>query len=163
MRPLESGARGPQRERSRRDDARQSVVLGTTVNLVFHTIVVFSAYLLFAGHNQPGGGFVGGLTAGVALVLLYVAGGPAALRRALPVEPSVPLGLGLVLSCSTGLVALLVGGDYLESAYRTFSVPLLGDVKLTSALAFDTGVYLVVVGLVLGLLRTLGVDSEDEQ
>lgn len=142
------------------DSVRRSVVLETAVRMVFHTVVLFSLYLLFAGHNQPGGGFVGGLVAGCAFVLRYVAGGRAALQAAVPVDPGVPLGVGLMLATGTGLVAVLVGGQFLQSAKVELHVALLGHVKLTSALAFDSGVYLVVVGLVLGALRTLGAEAE---
>lgn len=142
------------------DDARRSVVLETTVRLVFHTVLVFSLYLLFAGHNQPGGGFVGGLVAGAAFVLRYIAGGRAALAAAVPVDPGVPVGGGLVLAAGTGAVAWLLGGQFLESGKLQLVLPLLGELKVTSALPFDTGVYLVVVGLVLGLLRTLGAEAE---
>ncbi len=142
------------------DDARRSVVFETTVRLVFHTILVFALYLLFAGHNQPGGGFVGGLVAGCAFVLRYIAGGRAALQAAVPIDPGVPLGLGLVLAAGTGALAWVFGGQFLQSGKVTLDLPVLGLLKVTSALAFDTGVFLVVLGLVLGALRTLGAEAE---
>ena len=138
----------------------RSVVLETAVRLVFHTVLVFSLYLLFAGHNQPGGGFVGGLVAGAAFVLRYISGGRAALRAAVPVDPRVPLGLGLVVATLTGMAPLLVGGQLLESGKLELELPVLGLLKVTSALPFDTGVYLVVIGLVLGVLRTLGAEAD---
>lgn len=147
-------------DRDRPERVQPSVVLDTTVRLVFHTVLVFSLYLLFAGHNQPGGGFVGGLVAGVAFVLRYVAGGRAALRAAVPFDPSLPLGLGIVLASLTGMAAWLTGAQFLESGKVSLDVPVLGVVKATSALPFDLGVYLVVVGLVLLLLRTLGAEAE---
>ena len=158
--PVDSGAAPRLPGAERLDPVRRSVVLETAVRLVFHTVLVFSLYLLLAGHNQPGGGFVGGLVAGLAFVLRYLAGGRSALREAVPVDPGVPLGLGLVLAAGTGCVALVVGGDFLESGVLSLDVPVLGLVKATSALAFDTGVYFVVVGLVLGVLRTLGAEVE---
>jgi multicomponent Na+:H+ antiporter subunit A len=142
------------------DDVRRSVVLETVVRLVFHTVLVFSLYLLFAGHNQPGGGFVGGLVAGLGFVLRYLAGGRGALREAARLDASLPLGLGIVLAAGTGVAALAFGGEFLESAYQVVHLPLLGEVKATSPLLFDIGVYLVVVGLVLVLLRTLGAEAE---
>ena len=147
-------------DRDRIDRVLPSVVLDTTVRLVFHTVLVFSLYLLFAGHNQPGGGFVGGLVGGVAFVLRYVAGGRAALHAAVPIEPTIPLGLGIVTSSLTGMAAWLTGADFLESGKLSLDVPVLGVVKATSALPFDIGVYLVVVGLVLLLLRSLGGEAE---
>jgi multicomponent Na+:H+ antiporter subunit A len=130
------------------------------VRLVFHTVLVFGVYLLFAGHNQPGGGFVGGLVAGCAFVLRYVAGGRAAVSEAVPVTPNIPLGVGLLLATGTGVAAQLLGGQFLESDYVELDLPLLGIAKVTSALAFDTGVFLVVVGLVLAMLRALGAEAE---
>jgi multicomponent Na+:H+ antiporter subunit A len=141
-------------------EENRSVILETAVRLIFHTVLVFSVYLLFAGHNQPGGGFVGGLVAGAAFVLRYIAGGRAALRAAVPIEPRVPLGLGLVVATLTSMGPLALGGQLLESGKRELDVPVLGLVKVTSALPFDTGVYLVVIGLVLGVLRTLGAEAE---
>ena len=158
--PSDSGAAPRLPGAEQIDAVRRSVVLETTVRLIFHTVLVFGLYLLFAGHNQPGGGFVGGLVAGCAFVLRYIAGGRAALQAAVPVDPGLPLGLGLVLATATGVTAWLFGGQFLESGYVTYTLPLLDEVKVTSALVFDTGVYLVVVGLVLGLLRTLGAEAE---
>jgi multicomponent Na+:H+ antiporter subunit A len=142
------------------DEVRRSVVLETVVRLAFHTVLVFGLYLLFAGHNQPGGGFIGGLVSGAAFILRYVAGGRAELRSAVPVDPRLLLAGGLLLATLTGVAALLLGGQLLESEYVELDVPVLGTVKAVSALAFDVGVYLVVVGLVLGLLRTLGAEAE---
>jgi multicomponent Na+:H+ antiporter subunit A len=138
----------------------RSVVLDTVVRLAFHTVLVFGVYLLFAGHNQPGGGFIGGLVTGSAFILRYVAGGRAELRSAVPVDPRLPLALGLLTATGTGIAAMLLGAQFLESGYRDLHVPVLGEVALVSALLFDVGVYLVVVGLVLGLLRTLGAEAE---
>jgi len=159
-RPVDSGAAPRLPGADQLDPVRRSVVLETAVRMVFHTVLVFSLYLLFAGHNQPGGGFVGGLVAGSAFVLRYVAGGRAALKAAVPIDPGLPVGLGLVLAAGTGMAAWLFGGQFLESGKVELDLPVLGLVKATSALPFDTGVYLVVAGLVLALLRTLGAEAE---
>ena len=139
---------------------RSSLVLESSVTLVFHTVLVFGLYLLFAGHNQPGGGFVGGLVAGSAFVLRYAVTGREGLDRAVPLDPSLPLGVGLLLAAGTGAAAWLFGGQFLESGKLELDLPVLGAVKATSALPFDTGVFLVVVGLVLVMLRTLGAEAE---
>ncbi len=124
--------------------------------LLFGSIVVLAAYFLFAGHNQPGGGFVAGLTAGAAISLRYVAGGATAVRRSVPLQPWTVLGGGLAIAAGTALVPLLTGGSILEHAAWEADLPVLGTVKTTSALPFDIGVFLVVVGLVLMAYEAFG-------
>ncbi len=133
-----------------------SLILETGVGALFHTALLFSLFLLFAGHNAPGGGFVGGLVAGAAFVLRYVEGGTPSVARAAPVSAHVLIGLGLTVAVTTGAASWLAGDQFLESAKYQAELGLLGTVKMTSALFFDVGVYLVVVGLVVGLLTTLG-------
>lgn len=137
----------------------RSLILEISVHAIFPTALLFSVFLLFAGHNAPGGGFVGGLVAGAAVVLRFVEGGPAALRRTLPVPPTLVLGAGLSVALATAVAPLLAGGQLLESGKLTLDVPLVGTVKATSALPFDIGVYFVVLGLVLTVLRTLGEEE----
>ena len=139
---------------------RRSVVLEVITRILFHTIVVFSVYLLFSGHNEPGGGFAGGLVAGLALVLRYLAGGRYELGEAAPVDPGLLLGVGLLFAGGTGVVGLLLGADVLQTAILKDTFPVLGDVKLVTSLFFDIGVYLVVVGLVLDILRSLGAELD---
>lgn len=122
-------------------------------------ILVFSLYLLFAGHNQPGGGFAGGLVAGIVVVMAWIVGGNETVRRILPVRSSGLLGAGLLLAAGTGFASLLAGGGFLESASTTLEIPLVGSVKAVSVLVFDIGVYLVVVGMSLGLVSALGEEG----
>jgi len=140
------------------------LVLEITTRLLFPTMMVLSVYFFFAGHNAPGGGFAGGLTAGLALVLRYLAGGRYELGEALPVEAGHILGAGLIFSAGTAIVSMLLGAPVLSSATLELTLPLLGHIKLVTALFFDLGVYLIVVGLVLDVLRSLGVrlDSAEE-
>jgi multicomponent Na+:H+ antiporter subunit A len=139
---------------------RRSVVLEVVTRILFHTIVVFSVYLLFSGHNEPGGGFAGGLVAGLALVLRYLAGGRYELGEAAPVDPGLLLGTGLLVAGTTGVGGLLLGADVLQTAILETTLPVLGDVKLVTSLFFDMGVYLIVVGLVLDVLRSLGAELD---
>ena len=139
---------------------RRSVVLEVITRVLFHTILVFSLYLLFSGHNEPGGGFAGGLVAGLALVLRYLAGGRYELGEAAPVDPGLLLGSGLLLAGGTGVAGLVLGAEVLQTAILEVTLPVLGDVKLVTSLFFDIGVYLVVVGLVLDILRSLGAELD---
>ncbi|TGO06731.1 Na+/H+ antiporter subunit A [Serinibacter arcticus] len=139
---------------------RRSVILEIATRLLFHTMVVFSLFLLFSGHNAPGGGFAGGLIAGIALVLRYLAGGRYELGEAAPVNAGLLLGSGLFLSAGAGVVPMFFGGTVLESAVIEFTAGPLGEIKFVTTLFFDIGVYLVVIGLVLDVLRTLGAEID---
>ncbi|MEZ5296810.1 MAG: hydrogen gas-evolving membrane-bound hydrogenase subunit E [Ilumatobacteraceae bacterium] len=134
-------------------------VVDVSARVLFASIMVLSVYFLFAGHNQPGGGFVGGLTAGVAISLRYVAGGVSSVRRSVRPKPWIVLGTGLAISVVTAIIPLLLGESFLEHAKWEDELPLLGKVKVTSALPFDIGVYLVVVGLVLMAYEAFGEDA----
>lgn len=131
-------------------------LLDLFTQLLFGSIIVLAVYFLFTGHNQPGGGFVGGLTAGAAISLRYVAGGAAAVRSSVPLKPWTVLGSGLLIAVTTAIVPLFVGGSVLEHAAFERDLPVLGTVKTTSALPFDIGVFLVVVGLVLMAYEAFG-------
>ena len=129
--------------------------------LIFHSMIVFSIYLLLAGHNLPGGGFAGGLTAGLALTIRYLAGGRFELREATPVSAGTLLGIGLATAAASGVVPLLLGGQVFQSAIIEFWLPVFGDIKFVTSTIFDIGVYIVVVGLVLDVLRSLGAEIDE--
>ncbi|MCG7321682.1 Na+/H+ antiporter subunit A [Arsenicicoccus bolidensis] len=133
-----------------------SLIFAVITRLIFPAIMVWSLYLLFAGHNNPGGGFAAGLVAGLALTVRYLAGGRVELRAALPLMPGALLGTGLFLSAGFGLVSMLVGGDVLQSWDADVELPIVGHLHLVSSVFFDLGVYLVVIGLMLDILRSLG-------
>ncbi|WP_211348731.1 Na+/H+ antiporter subunit A [Nocardioides litoris] len=135
---------------------RRSIVFEVVTRLVFHSILVFSLYLLLAGHNLPGGGFAAGMVAGLALMVRYLAGGRYELAEALPVDAGVLIGAGLFVAAVSGLGPTAFGGEVLQTADVYVGIPLLGELHLVSSVGFDIGVYLVVVGLVLDLLRTFG-------
>jgi multicomponent Na+:H+ antiporter subunit A len=142
---------------------RASIIIQVITRLVFHTIVLFSIFLLFSGHNAPGGGFAGGLVAGLALAVRYLAGGRTELNAAAPVDAGLVLGTGLFVSVGTGLTAMILGGQVLQSAVLDYHLPLLGHVHLVTSVFFDIGVYLIVVGLVLDILRSLGAELDRQQ
>lgn len=142
---------------------RRSLILDTTVRLVVDAALVLSVYMLFAGHNQPGGGFVGGLIAAAAFALRYIAGGFDELLAMLRIRPWYLLSAGLMLAAGSTLAPLAFGGDPLDHRSVEWHVELLGKVKLTSATVFDTGVYLIVVGLILMIFEALGDDSQTDR
>ncbi|MGW9627277.1 Na+/H+ antiporter subunit A [Microbacterium sp. NPDC055521] len=138
----------------------RSILLEVIVRVLFHTIILVSIYLLFAGHNLPGGGFAGGLVAGMALVMRYIAGGRWELGAAAPTDAGRLLGGGLILAVGAALLPLFFGLAPLQSAVWEAEVPLLGHIEFVSSTVFDIGVYLVVIGLVLDVLRSLGAEVD---
>lgn len=140
---------------------RPSLILDATVRLVFDAAIVLSLYLLFAGHNQPGGGFVGGLVAAAAIALRYIAGGLQEIISLSPVRPWTFLAVGLLLASGTAIVPMLLGAAPLDQDAFEWNVFALGHVKLTTATIFDSGVYLIVVGLMLMIFEGLGEDWSD--
>jgi multisubunit Na+/H+ antiporter MnhB subunit len=142
---------------------RSHVAVDLSVRVIFQAVQVGSIYLLFAGHNQPGGGFVGGLLAGAAVAMRYTAGGIAEVRAVARSAPWTILGTGLLLAGVTASVPLVLGDAVLEAAKFEADLPLLGSVKATSSLPFDIGVYLLVVGLVLMVFEAFGDDPSLDQ
>jgi multisubunit Na+/H+ antiporter MnhB subunit len=135
---------------------RRSLILDVVIRLVFHSAVLLGVFLLFTGHNRPGGGFVGGLVVGAAVSLRYVAGGIDEVRATLPLRPWTLLGTGLVTATGSALVPLVFGRSLLEHAKLDAHLGPLGDVHLNTALVFDMGVAQVVVGTVLLFLVAFG-------
>ncbi|MBW8480987.1 Na+/H+ antiporter subunit A [Actinomadura parmotrematis] len=139
---------------------RRSIIFEVVARLIFHTVLLLSLYLLFTAHSAPGGGFAGGIVAGLALVIRYLAGGPFELAEAAPVNVGTLLGLGLVVSTGTAFGGLVWGDAVLQSAVWEPHPPLLGAIHFNTALLFDIGVYLIVVGLVLDVLTALGAEAD---
>nr|WP_205808850.1 Na+/H+ antiporter subunit A [Micromonospora sp. HNM0581] len=141
-------------------ERQRSIVLEVVTRLISHTAVLFSLYLLFSGHNAPGGGFAGGLVASLALTMRYLAGGRYELVEAAPIGAGTVLGAGLFISIGSGVVSLITGGAVLKSTTVDLWLPLIGHFYLVTSLFFDIGVYLVVIGLTLDVLRSLGAEVD---
>ncbi|WP_084252781.1 Na+/H+ antiporter subunit A [Devriesea agamarum] len=141
---------------------RRMVMLEVVTRLAYPLMIVFSLYLLFAGHNRPGGGFAAGLVVGLALTLRYFAGGRIELSEAMPVQAGLLLGTGLALAVLAGLAPLAWGGGVFDSLILEWDMPVYGHVKLVTTLFFDIGVFLVVIGVVVDFLRSLGAQLDRE-
>lgn len=141
---------------------RRSTIANTTARLIFHSTVMLSLYLLVAGHNQPGGGFVGGLVCAAGVAVYYVAGGIDDVRRISRLAPWTILGSGLVLATGTALAPLAVDGSILEAGIVTVDGPF-GEIKASSTLVFDVGVYAIVVGLIFMIFEAFGEEAAPEE
>lgn len=130
-----------------------SLILRTTTRFVAILLVVFSIFVLVRGHNEPGGGFIGGLQIATAFMLYGLAFSPQEALRLLRVDPRTLMGLGLLLAGGSGLVAPLLGEPYMTGQWLPFAVPVIK--KIGTVVIFDVGVYLVVLGTTLLILLTL--------
>lgn len=136
---------------------QRTLLLEVTTRALFPTVLVFSVYLLLVGHYGPGGGFAAGLVAGLAFVLRYIAGGSDVAVR---IRPPVLIGLGLAVALLTALAPTVVGAPVLATTKLALDVPLVGHVETQTSVFLDVGVYLLIVGVVLDLLRSLGAGIE---
>ncbi len=139
---------------------RRSIMFEVVVRLIFHSILVLSIFLLYIGHDLPGGGFAAGIVAGLALIVRYLAGGRYELGEAAPVAAGLLIGIGLVIATGTGIAGALIGDSVLQGGKVYLDIPLLGPLTLYSSTAFDIGVYFVVVGVVLDVLRSFGSEID---
>lgn len=145
------------------DPDRRSIVLEVIVRLIFHALIIVSIYLLLAGHNSPGGGFAGGLVAGLALVARYLAGGRHELGATVTLDAGRILGIGLALATLTALVPLFFGQQALASTWFDIDLGIFGEISFVTSTVFDIGVYFVVLGLILDVLRSLGAEIDEHE
>lgn len=133
-----------------------SLILRTAANLLTGLMLVVSLFLLVRGHNEPGGGFLGGLIAASAFVVLALAGGTGAVRAALRIEPLTIAIAGLGVAILAGLLAAFTGEPFLTGLWHFLgAAPGEKGLPLGTPLLFDLGVYLVVVGAVVAILLAL--------
>jgi multicomponent Na+:H+ antiporter subunit B len=130
-----------------------SVILATGTRYILPVVLLLSAFLLIRGHNEPGGGFVGGLAASAAFVLFALSFGVRRTRDVLSVDPRLLIGIGLLVATLSGLLPLLLGMPFLTGLWYPGEVPAIH--KIGTPLLFDVGVYLVVIGVVLTIVFTL--------
>lgn len=130
-----------------------SLILSTAARYLLPLLLLFSLYLLLRGHNEPGGGFVGGLVAAAAFSLYALAYDVATARRAMLLGPRNLIGLGLLAAAGSGLLALANGQPFMTGIWSDRELPVLG--KAGTPLLFDMGVYMVVVGVMLTIIFSL--------
>jgi multicomponent Na+:H+ antiporter subunit B len=131
-----------------------SIILRTAARFLIALLMLFSIFLLLRGHNEPGGGFVGGLVAAAAYILHALAFDVSATLAALRVAPRMLIGTGLLLAVGSGLLPLLFDDPFLTAIW--WEVPLgAGVLEIGTPLIFDTGVYVTVLGVALTIMLAL--------
>jgi len=131
-----------------------TLIFRTFAPLLVSIMLVFSLYVLFRGHNEPGGGFIGGLIAASALAIYAMAAGGEAVRRAMVADPVAIAGFGVLIAALSGLLSLFIGAPFMTSLWAFFH---LGEteVALSTPMVFDIGVYLVVFGTLTAVALAL--------
>lgn len=118
--------------------------------------LLVSFYIFLRGHNMPGGGFIAGLITSVAIIQQYIAHGVDWVKPRIKVDYQTLIALGVLIAAMTGIGSWFFGRPFMTTWFEYFDIPLIGKIELASALVFDLGVYLTVVGATLLILANLG-------
>lgn len=137
-----------------------SIILATASRYLLMLLLMFSVFLLFRGHNEPGGGFAGGLVAASAYALYFIANGIDAARNVLRMNPLRIVATGLGTALLSTLPSLLLAKPFMSGIWIDTGTPLIG--KIGTPLLFDIGVYLLVLGMTLTIIFALGEEEEAE-
>lgn len=138
-----------------------SIILRTSTRYLMPLLLLFSVFLLLRGHNEPGGGFIGGLVAAAAFSLYAVAYSVRDARALIRVEPQTLIGTGLLVALTSGVVPLVAGREFLTGMWGGARLPVIGDIYLGTPVFFDIGVYLVVIGISLMDVFTLAEETAE--
>lgn len=133
----------------------KGLILPTATRYLLPLLLLFSLFLLLRGHNDPGGGFAGGLVASAGFALLATAAGVPAARSLLRIDTRTLLGVGLTVAIASGLIGMLLGRPFLTGTWVTLALPDGSSFYVGTPLLFDIGVYLVVIGMVLTIVFAL--------
>jgi len=134
------------------------VILETVTKVVVFIILTFGVELFLAGHNNPGGGFIGGLVLSSALVLLYLVFDIETVHKGIPVDFKIVAAVGVLFVVGTGLGAIIFGGSFLTQTFGIFNLPVFGATELATVVLFEIGVALTVVGTVVTIILSISED-----
>ncbi|WP_172370682.1 Na(+)/H(+) antiporter subunit B [Sporosarcina jiandibaonis] len=134
------------------------VILRTVTKAVVFIILTFGVELFFAGHNSPGGGFIGGLVLSSALVLLFLVHDIETVQQGIPVDFKKVAAVGVIFAVGTGVGAVLFGAAFLTQTFGVFHLPVFGDTELATVVLFEVGVALTVVGTVVTIILSISED-----
>src|SRR5690606_24010709 len=126
---------------------------------MFPVTIAIAACLFMRGHDLPGGGFAGGVAMAIGFLLQYLAGGTRWVEDRLRILPVRWIAIGILVSTMTGSGSWLFGRPFLTSAFSYVDVPYIGDVPVASALLFDLGVFVLVVGATVLMLIAIAHQS----
>lgn len=131
-----------------------SLILRTISGLFFALMILLSIFIFLRGHNEPGGGFIGGLIAASAFILFAIAYNPRDARRILVIDPNILIGAGLLVAIASGMLPMFYGQPLLTGLWAS-PVIFGNELAIGTPTLFDIGVYLVVVGVMLTIIYSL--------
>jgi multicomponent K+:H+ antiporter subunit A len=135
------------------------LVVSLIMRLMYPVIGALAVYLFMRGHDMPGGGFVAGLTLSIGFLLQYMVAGARWVEARLTILPVRWMGLGLAFALATGAAAWLFGHPFLTSSFTYLQAPVIGKVPLVTAIGFDLGVFMLVIGATVLILIALAHQS----
>ncbi|WP_188455612.1 Na(+)/H(+) antiporter subunit B [Virgibacillus oceani] len=135
------------------------LILRTTTSLIAFILLGFAIYLLMAGHNSPGGGFVGGLMTASAFVLMYMSYGIETVKKILPINFRTLIPIGLLIAVGTGAGSFIFDVPFLSHTFGYFTLPIFGEIELATAMLFDIGVYVTVLGVTMTIILSIANDQ----
>lgn len=132
------------------------VIFQTATKIIVFIIILYSLHLFFSGHYTPGGGFIGGLMTAGALVLLLLAFDIKTVVNTLQLDYIKLTATGLLIAVLTGIGSFFFKVPFLTHTFSYVELPFLGETALATAVLFDLGVYLVVIGVTMTIIQTIG-------
>ncbi|MEH7252307.1 Na(+)/H(+) antiporter subunit B [Neobacillus niacini] len=134
------------------------VIIRSVSKVAVVIILTFAINLFISGHHNPGGGFIGGLAFSSALILLFLSFDIETVRKNIPLDFKILAAVGVLISVSTGVGSMLFDVPFLTQAYGYFNLPIFGKTELATAVIFDIGVALAVIGTSITIILTIGDD-----
>jgi multicomponent Na+:H+ antiporter subunit B len=140
----------------RKNVKTNDIIFQTITKVAAFIIIIYSLHLFFSGHYTPGGGFIGGLMTAAALVLLLLAFDVKTIVNTLPIDYIKMAATGLLIAVLTGIGSFFFDAPFLTHTFSYVDLPVLGTTSLATAVLFDLGVYLVVIGVTMTIIQTIG-------
>ncbi|MDD4752998.1 MAG: Na(+)/H(+) antiporter subunit B [Desulfitobacteriaceae bacterium] len=134
------------------------VILRTVAKVAVVIILTFSINLFISGHHRPGGGFIGGLAFVAAIVLLFLVYDIEKVQKNIPIDFKVLAAIGVLISVFTGVGGMIKGKPFLSQVFGHVNLPVFGQTEMATAVLFDVGVALAVIGTSLTIIMSIGDD-----
>lgn len=134
------------------------LILRTVTKVTVVIIITLAIYLFVSGHHYPGGGFIGGLTFAAAITLLLITYGSEKVKNGIPIDFKKVAAVGILIAVFTGVRRMIVDTPFLSQIAGYINLPVFGKTEVATAVLFDVGVALAVIGTSLTIIMSIGDD-----